>query len=202
MAVIKLKDNFDAINQDLSKACKSQFFSGIMMPLMQFVKFRICLVCIVGTVPHNNGDITIRTLWPSWLCRIFITNWSNGPRNYPIAIGQCCYGACLWILRREEMEDEFKKTSIGNTRRPCHLWACAFSYSPDKTIIHDFTAEAQTWAKSSHWSNEQVRLPWSWCVFTTFKLVKITIGGVDTMAMSRQEVHDAFFDGLTRYLAL
>lgn len=54
MAVIRPKI-FDTINQDLYHSMwKSQFFSGIMMPLMQFVgEFRLCMVCIVGACPHH-----------------------------------------------------------------------------------------------------------------------------------------------------
>ena len=58
------KDHFDAINQDLYHSMwKSQFFSGIMMPLMQFVgNFGYVMVCIVGAALTINGDITIGTI--------------------------------------------------------------------------------------------------------------------------------------------
>ena len=70
-----------------------------------------------------------------------------------------------------------------------------FGYSPDKTIIHDFTAEAKpgqkvaivgpTGAGKTTMVNLLMR-------FYDIQAGKITIDGVDTKAMSLEEVHDAF----------
>ena len=70
-----------------------------------------------------------------------------------------------------------------------------FGYSPDKTIIHDFTAEAKpgqkvaivgpTGAGKTTMVNLLMR-------FYDIQAGKIAIDGVDTKAMSREEVHDAF----------
>ena len=55
------KDHFDAINQDLYQSMwKSQFFSGIMMPLMQFVGNFGCHGLYRWGCPHHCGTLPSR----------------------------------------------------------------------------------------------------------------------------------------------
>lgn len=58
------KTTFDQINHDLYNSMwESQFFSGIMMPLMQFIgNFGYVMVCVVGAVLTIDGKITIGTI--------------------------------------------------------------------------------------------------------------------------------------------
>lgn len=68
------KTTFDQINHDLYNSMwKSQFFSGIMMPLMQFIgNFGYVMVCVVGAVLTIDGKITIGTIVAFMTCvRIF-----------------------------------------------------------------------------------------------------------------------------------
>ena len=194
------KDHFDAINQDLYHSMwKSQFFSGIMMPLMQFVgNFGYVMVCIVGAVLTINGDITIGTIVAFMTyVRIFtqpIGQMAQGITQLQSA--SAAMGRVFEFLDEEEMEDESQKTrQLEAPKGHVTFEHVRFGYSPDKTIIHDFTAEAKpgekvaivgpTGAGKTTMVNLLMR-------FYDIQAGKITIDGVDTKAMSREEVHDAF----------
>ena len=194
------KDHFDAINQDLYHSMwKSQFFSGIMMPLMQFVgNFGYVMVCIVGAVLTINGDITIGTIVAFMTyVRIFtqpIGQMAQGITQLQSA--SAAMGRVFEFLDEEEMEDESQKTrQLEAPKGHVTFEHVRFGYSPDKIIIHDFTAEAKpgqkvaivgpTGAGKTTMVNLLMR-------FYDIQAGKITIDGVDTKAMSREEVHDAF----------
>ena len=194
------KDHFDAINQDLYHSMwKSQFFSGIMMPLMQFVgNFGYVMVCIVGAVLTINGDITIGTIVAFMTyVRIFtqpIGQMAQGITQLQSA--SAAMGRVFEFLDEEEMEEESQKTrQLETPEGHVTFEHVRFGYSPDKTIIHDFTAEAKpgqkvaivgpTGAGKTTMVNLLMR-------FYDIQAGKITIDGVDTKAMSREEVHDAF----------
>ena len=110
------KDHFDAINQDLYHSMwKSQFFSGIMMPLMQFVgNFGYVMVCIVGAALTINGDITIGTIGAFMTyVRIFtqpIGQMAQGITQLQSA--SAAMGRVFEFLDEEEMEDESQKTVL------------------------------------------------------------------------------------------
>ena len=194
------KDHFDAINQDLYHSMwKSQFFSGIMMPLMQFVgNFGYVMVCIVGAVLTIKGDITIGTIVAFMTyVRIFtqpIGQMAQGITQLQSA--SAAMGRVFEFLDEEEMEDESQKTrQLEAPKGHVTFEHVRFGYSPDKTIIHDFTAEAKpgqkvaivgpTGAGKTTMVNLLMR-------FYDIQAGKIAIDGVDTKAMSREEVHDAF----------
>lgn len=194
------KDHFDAINQDLYHSMwKSQFFSGIMMPLMQFVgNFGYVMVCIVGAVLTINGDITIGTIVAFMTyVRIFtqpIGQMAQGITQLQSA--SAAMGRVFEFLDEEEMEDESQKTcQLETPKGHVTFEHVRFGYSPDKTIIHDFTAEAKpgqkvaivgpTGAGKTTMVNLLMR-------FYDIQAGKIAIDGVDTKSISREEVHDAF----------
>ena len=194
------KDHFDAINQDLYHSMwKSQFFSGIMMPLMQFVgNFGYVMVCIVGAVLTINGDITIGTIVAFMTyVRIFtqpIGQMAQGITQLQSA--SAAMGRVFEFLDEEEMEDESQKTrQLETPEGHVTFEHVRFGYSPDKTIIHDFTAEAKpgqkvaivgpTGAGKTTMVNLLMR-------FYDIQAGKIAIDGVDTKSISREEVHDAF----------
>lgn len=194
------KDHFDAINQDLYHSMwKSQFFSGIMMPLMQFVgNFGYVMVCIVGAVLTINGDITIGTIVAFMTyVRIFtqpIGQMAQGITQLQSA--SAAMGRVFEFLDEEEMEDESQKTrQLEAPKGHVTFEHVRFGYAPDKTIIHDFTAEAKpgqkvaivgpTGAGKTTMVNLLMR-------FYDIQAGKIAIDGVDTKSMSREEVHYAF----------
>lgn len=194
------KDHFDVINQELYHSMwKSQFFSGIMMPLMQFVgNFGYVMVCIVGAVLTINGDITIGTI-VAFMTYVRIFTQPIGQMTQGITQLQsasAAMGRVFEFLGEEEMADESQKTrQLEAPKGHVSFEHVRFGYAPDKTIIHDFTAEAKpgqkvaivgpTGAGKTTMVNLLMR-------FYDIQAGKIAIDGVDTKAMSREEVHDAF----------
>lgn len=194
------KDHFDVINQELYHSMwKSQFFSGIMMPLMQFVgNFGYVMVCIVGAVLTINGDITIGTIVAFMTyVRIFtqpIGQMAQGITQLQSA--SAAMGRVFEFLGEEEMADESQKTrQLEAPKGHVSFEHVRFGYAPDKTIIHDFTAEAKPGQKvaivgpTGAGKTTMVNLLMH---FYDIQAGKIAIDGVDTKAMSREEVHDAF----------
>mgnify|MGYP002696591398 CR=1 FL=1 len=118
-----------------------------MMPLMQFVgNFGYVMVCIVGAVLTINGDITIGTIVAFMTyVRIFtqpISQMAQGITQLQSA--SAAMGRVFEFLDEEEMEDESQKTrQLEVPKGHVTFEHVRFGYSPDKTIIHDFTAEAK-----------------------------------------------------------
>lgn len=196
----QVKEHFDELNQDLySSMWKSQFFSGIMMPLMQFIgNFGYVMVCIVGAVLTLNGDITIGTIVAFMTyVRIFtqpIGQMAQGITQLQSA--SAAMGRVFEFLDEEEMSDESSKDrQLETVKGQVDFEHVRFGYDPQKTIIHDFTAQAKpgqkvaivgpTGAGKTTIVNLLMR-------FYEINAGKIAIDGVDVAAMSRSEVHDAF----------
>ena len=194
------KTTFDQMNHALYNSMwKSQFFSGIMMPLMQFIgNFGYVMVCVVGAILTIDGKITIGTIVAFMTyVRIFtqpIGQMAQGITQLQSA--NAAMGRVFEFLDEEEMEDESAKTrQLESPRGHVRFEEVRFGYSPDKTIIHNFTAEAKpgqkvaivgpTGAGKTTMVNLLMR-------FYEIQSGKITIDGVDTKTMTREEVHDAF----------
>ena len=88
-----------------------------------------------------------------------------------------------------------KTRQLGTPRGHVRFEEVRFGYSPDKTIIHNFTAEAKPGQKvaivgpTGSGKTTMVNLLMR---FYEIQSGKITIDGVDTKTMTREEVHDAF----------
>ena len=117
------------------------------MPLMQFVgNFGYVMVCIVGAALTINGDITIGTI-VAFMTYVRIFTQPIGQMAQGITQLQSASAAMRRVfefLDEEEMEDESQKTrQLETTKGHVKFEHVRFGYSPDKTIIHDFTAEAK-----------------------------------------------------------
>lgn len=194
------KATFDTMNQDLhSSMWKSQFFSGIMMPLMQFIgNFGYVMVCVVGAALALDGTITIGTIVAFMTyVRIFtqpIGQMAQGITQLQSA--RAAMGRVFDFLDEEEMSDESGKTrQLPEVKGQVDFENVRFGYTADKTIIHDFSAQAKpgqkvaivgpTGAGKSTIVNLLMR-------FYEINAGKIAIDGVDTRDMARSEIHDAF----------
>lgn len=194
------KAEFDKMNQDLhSSMWKSQFFSGIMMPLMQFIgNFGYVMVCVVGAALALDGTITIGTIVAFMTyVRIFtqpIGQMAQGITQLQSA--RAAMGRVFDFLDEEEMSDESaKKHQLSEVKGQVDFANVRFGYTADKTIIHDFSAQAKpgqkvaivgpTGAGKSTIVNLLMR-------FYEINAGKIAIDGVDTRDMVRSEIHDAF----------
>ncbi|AWN18847.1 ABC transporter ATP-binding protein [Streptococcus sobrinus] len=194
------KEAFEKLNQDLfSSMWKSQFFSGIMMPMMQFIgNFGYVMVCIVGARMAINGDITMGTIVAFMTyVRIFtqpISQIAQGITQLQSA--NAAMGRVFEFLDEEEMEvEDAKAKQLDKVKGDVAFENVFFGYNPDKTIIHDFSAKAKpgqkiaivgpTGAGKTTMVNLLMR-------FYEINKGRISIDGVNIHDMKRSEVHDAF----------
>lgn len=194
------KSTFQNLNNDLyTSMWKSQFFSGIMMPLMQFIgNFGYVMVCVVGAALVLDDVITMGTIVAFMTyVRIFtqpIGQIAQGITQLQSA--SAAMGRVFEFLNEEEMEVEEKKVrQLEEVKGHVAFENVHFGYTPEKTIIHDFTSEAKpgqkvaivgpTGAGKTTIVNLLMR-------FYEIDSGRILIDGVNVHDMKRSEVHDAF----------
>ena len=199
-AIQQSKKQFENLNDQLfASMWKSQFFSGIMMPLMQFIgNFGYVMVCIVGATMAINGDITMGTIVAFMTyVRIFtqpIAQIAQGITQLQSA--NAAMGRVFEFLDEEEIEDEnYKIKQLEKVEGNVNFDNVFFGYSPDKTIIHDFSAHAKAGQKIAIVGPTGAGKTTIVNLLMRFYEVDrgmISIDGVNIHDMTRKEVHDAF----------
>lgn len=139
---------FDKVNNELyDSAWKSQFFSGLMMPLMGFIgNFGYVTVCVLGAVLAANGSISFGVIVSFMIyIRLFTQPLSQLAQVFTSLQSTLAASERVFdFLGEEELEDESAKA--------CHLQSVqgnvefqnvSFGYDPDKIIIHDFSAKVR-----------------------------------------------------------
>lgn len=191
---------FNALNQNLYISMwKSQFISGIMFPLMNFVgNFGYVMVVIVGATMAINGSISMGTIVAFMVyVRIFSQPLSQIAQGITtLQSASAAMGRVFEFLAEADMEDDsHKPKALTEVKGDVHFEDVFFGYNPDKTIIHDFSAEAKAGQKiaivgpTGAGKTTIVNLLMK---FYDIDRGRITIDGVDTKEMKRSEVHDAF----------
>lgn len=193
-------ETFKKLNTNLYKSMwQSQFLSGIMMPLMIFVgNFGYVMVCVVGAVKVINGDITMGDVVAFMIyVRIFSQPLSQIAQAFTqMQSATAAMSRVFEFLEEDEMEDESdKERQLSDVNGEVAFDNVFFGYSKDKTIIHDFSAVAKpgqkvaivgpTGAGKTTIVNLLMR-------FYEIDKGQITIDGVNTRLMTREEVHDQF----------
>ena len=148
----KTKQEFDIMNEKLfTSAWKSQFLSGMMMPLMGFVgNLGYVAVCVAGAVLTMKdmaeiGDIVAFMLY----IRLFTQPLSQFAQagtslQSTAAASERVFG----FLSEPEMEsEEGKKEHIENIRGNVSFKNVKFGYNPDKIIIKNFSADVKSGEK-------------------------------------------------------
>ena len=148
----KEKAGFHAENDRLYLcAWKSQFLSGLMMPLMIFVgNLAYVVVCVVGAVLAVRGTITFGTIVAFML---YIRLFTQPLQNISQAASsvQSMAAACERVfefLAEPEMADESGKTAeIQNARGDISFEHVRFGYDPERIVIKDFSADIRAGQK-------------------------------------------------------
>lgn len=194
------KSDFQLLNDKIhSSMWKSQFFSGIMMPLMQFIgNFGYVMVCVVGAMLAIKGTITMGTIVAFMTyVRIFtqpIGQIAQGITQLQSA--SAAMGRVFEFLNETNMqEDKHKVLNLPKFKGYVSFEHVKFGYSDNKTIIHDFTSEAQpgqkvaivgpTGAGKTTIVNLLMR-------FYDVNSGSISIDDINIQDMKRSQVHDAF----------
>lgn len=193
-------ETFKKLNTNLYKSMwQSQFLSGIMMPLMIFIgNFGYVMVCVVGAVKVINGDITMGDVVAFMTyVRIFSQPLSQIAQAFTqMQSATAAMSRVFEFLEEEEMEDDsHKERQLTAVKGEVAFDNVFFGYSKDKTIIHDFSAVAKPGQKvaivgpTGAGKTTIVNLLMK---FYEIDKGQISIDGIDTRNMSREEVHDQF----------
>ncbi|MFY0999558.1 ABC transporter ATP-binding protein [Streptococcus sp. AD045-1] len=194
------KAAFQTLNTNLYNSMwKSQFISGIMMPLMMFVgNFGYVMVVLVGASMALNGDVTMGTIVAFM---VYVRTFSQPLSQIAQGIttlqqASAAMGRVFEFLAEPEMEnDEHKAQQLTTLKGDVAFDKVYFGYNPDRTIIHDFSANAKAGQKiaivgpTGAGKTTIVNLLMK---FYEIEKGRITIDGIDTKQMKRSEVHDAF----------
>lgn len=191
---------FNVLNQNLyTSMWKSQFISGIMFPLMNFVgNFGYVMVVIVGATMAINGSISMGTIVAFMVyVRIFSQPLSQIAQGITtLQSASAAMGRVFEFLAEADMEDDSHKLQqLTSVKGHVQFKDVFFGYNPDKTIIHDFSAEAKAGQKiaivgpTGAGKTTIVNLLMK---FYDIERGQIMIDGVDIKDMQRSEVHGAF----------
>ena len=195
---------FEKYNGDLyDSGWKSQFLSGLMMPLMNFVgNFGYVVVCVVGAVLAMDGKIEFGVIVAFMMyIRLFTQPLSQFAQAFQNL--QRCAAASERVfsfLEEPEMADESDKQALlGVNGKPVRgdveFSHVKFGYDPSKTIINDFSASVKSGQKvaivgpTGAGKTTMVHLLMR---FYEISGGSIAIDGVDTKSVPRWNVHDQF----------
>lgn len=153
-ATAKVKNTFDKLNINVYNAnWKSQFFSGVMQPLMNIIgNISYVAVCVFGSIFAINGFIEFGVIVSFILyVRLFtspLTQIAQGLTNLQTASASA--HRIFDFLGNEELPDETNKTKVlNNPKGNVSFEHVHFSYpdNPDKTIINDFSVDVKAGEK-------------------------------------------------------
>ena len=197
-------EQFEKYNNDLYvSGWKSQFLSGLMMPIMNFVgNFGYVVVCVVGAALAMDGKIEFGVIVAFMMyIRLFTQPLSQFAQAFQ-NLQRCAAAAerVFGFLEEPEMEDESGKSALLGTnghevKGDVEFSHVQFGYEPGKPIIHDFSASVKAGQKvaivgpTGAGKTTMVNLLMR---FYEISGGSIAIDGVDTKSVPRWNVHDQF----------
>lgn len=193
-------EKFSKINDKLyESAWKSQFLSGMMMPLMNFIgNFGYVAVCVTGAALTMNGTISFGVIVAFMIyVRLFTQPLSQMAQAATSLQSTAAASERVFeFLEEKEMQDESSKTKVlKDAKGDVQFDHVKFGYNPDKIIIHDFSAHAKpgqkiaivgpTGAGKTTMVNLLMR-------FYELNSGQIRIDGVPINELTRENAHDLF----------
>ena len=197
----KEKEKFIKLNEKMCESdWKSQFFSGLMQPIMAFIgNFAYVAVCVMGAYLVMNDYTTFGTIVAFMIYERLFTNplAQMAQAATQLQSTAAASGRVFEFLESEEMEDESHKVeslpkSIKGDVEFDHV---KFGYTKDKVIIHDFNEHVKpgqkvaivgpTGAGKSTLVNLLMR-------FYEVDSGDIKIDGISTKDLTRENIHDLF----------
>ena len=196
----QFSEKFETLNEKLYNASwKSQFLSGLMMPVMNFVgNLGYVTVCVVGALLALNGNITFGVIVAFMVyVRLFTSPLSQIAQALTsLQSASAAAGRVFEFLEAEEMEDESGKTkTLQNPTGQVTFSHVKFGYTPERMIIKDFNLDVKpgqkvaivgpTGAGKTTLVNLLMR-------FYELNGGSISMDGVNLHDITRENVHDLF----------
>lgn len=195
------KKSFDSLNSNLKKSSfLAQSYSGLMMPIMSFIgNFGYVAVCVVGALLAKNGVISFGVIVAFMLyVRYFTQPLSQIAQTVQSLQSAAAASERVFsFLDAKDMEDETHKTTVlGKAKGNVSFSHVKFAYEDSSSlVIKDFSAEAKagqkiaivgpTGAGKTTLVNLLMR-------FYELNGGSISIDGVKTSDLKRENVHDEF----------
>ena len=191
---------FNGMNEKLYECnWKSQFFSGLMMPVMSFIgNFGYVAVCVVGAMLAMNDRIDFGVIVAFIIyVRLFSSPLSQIAQAMTSLQSTAAASERVFdFLEAPEMPDESEKTTVlKDVRGEVEFDHVYFGYDSDNIIIHDFCEHiypgqkvaivGPTGAGKTTMVNLLMR-------FYDVTSGEIKIDGVPTSSLTRENVHALF----------
>ncbi len=201
-ATDEVNEEFDEINKRLyENGRKSQFYSGLMGPLMGFISnFGYVAVCVVGSILVMNGDISFGVIVAFM---IYIRLFTQPLTQFAQSMAQLQSTAAaservFEFLEAEEMSDETEfKTVLDkhDVKGNIEFKDVKFGYDKDELIIKGFSAKIKPGEKVAIVGPTGAGK--TTIVNLLMKFYEVTSGdilidGVSTKKLTRENVHDLF----------
>ena len=192
-------DEFEQTNTKLyTSAWKSQFLSGLMMPIMQFAgNFSYVMVCIVGGALAINGKISFGVIVAFMIyVRLFTNPLSDIAQSFNTLQRAAAAGERVFeFLNEDELEEENVTEKLDRAKGEVEFKNVRFGYDPEKIIIKDFSVKVNpgekiaivgpTGAGKTTIVNLLMR-------FYEINDGQILVDGIDTKNLSRENLRDQF----------
>ena len=192
-------DEFEQTNTKLyTSAWKSQFLSGLMMPIMQFAgNFSYVMVCIVGGALAINGKISFGVIVAFMIyVRLFTNPLADIAQSFNTLQRAAAAGERVFeFLNEEELEEENVTEKLEKAKGEVEFKNVRFGYDSEKIIIKDFSVKVNpgekiaivgpTGAGKTTIVNLLMR-------FYEINDGQILVDGIDTKNLSRENLRDQF----------
>ncbi len=194
------KSKFENLNTTLyATAWKSQFFSGLMGPLMNFIgNFGYVVVCVVGAVLVHNGVINFAVIIAIMIyIRLFTQPLSQLAQALTNLQSTAAASERVFeFLNQPEMADESHLSEkLTQIKGEVEFKNVKFGYSPSKLVIKDFSAKIKSGQKvaivgpTGAGKTTLVNLLMK---FYNVSEGDILIDGISIKNLTRENVHDIF----------
>ena len=193
---------FDELNKRVYECNrKSQFLSGLMQPIMNFIgNFSYVAVCVVGAILTMNGHITFGVIVAFVMyVRLFtspLTQIAQGMTN--LQTSAAASERIFEFLEEPEMDDQkdiTKTLSLKDVKGNIDFEHIKFSYDGEKNVIKDFSCNVHQGEKvaivgpTGAGKTTMVNLLMK---FYNISDGDITIDGTSIKELSRENIHDMF----------